>query len=515
MAEEFNIDDYNTITEGAATILFPKANDVFYNPIQHFNRDMSTAAIRTWQKQFLKEKREKLNRKNASKGITEVNPEKQNDKLGITILEALAASGLRSIRYAKEIDNVKKILSNDMSEEAVDSIKRNVKYNKVEDIVIPNKGDAMMVMYENRDAFKRFDVIDLDPYGSASPFIDGAVQSVSDGGLLCITCTDMAVLCSGGQTEACWAKYGSVPIPNNPYCHEMALRILLHAVQSSAARYRRTIVPLLSCSIDFYIRVFVKVYTSASMVKQAASKSSMVYHCTGCKSFAINPLGKCLQNGNNRVYKVNTGPTVNSTCNICGSKYHIGGPFYSNPIHDPEFVKEMLEHVKASEDRYKTHKRMIGMLTVISEELPLPFFYTSATLASTIRCNVPPLVTICSAILNKGYKVSISHTNCMALKTDAPPEVIWDIMRCWVKKNPITKKHNDSEVVSKILKIEPSFEADFTTHKDANPTSRKIKLVRFQENPTKFWGPKSRPKKRKETDSANDENIKKVKNTSN
>jgi len=40
MAEEFNIDDYNTITEGAATILFPKANDVFYNPIQHFNRDM-------------------------------------------------------------------------------------------------------------------------------------------------------------------------------------------------------------------------------------------------------------------------------------------------------------------------------------------------------------------------------------------------------------------------------------------------------------------------------------------
>ena len=58
-------------------------------------------------------------------------------------MEALAASGLRSIRYAKEIDNVKKILSNDMSEEAVDSIKRNVKYNKVEDIVIPNKGDAM------------------------------------------------------------------------------------------------------------------------------------------------------------------------------------------------------------------------------------------------------------------------------------------------------------------------------------------------------------------------------------
>ncbi|KAG4093089.1 N2,N2-dimethylguanosine tRNA methyltransferase [Neocallimastix lanati (nom. inval.)] len=514
MGEEFNIDDYNTITEGAATILFPKANDVFYNPIQHFNRDMSTAAIKTWQKQFLKEKKQKMNRKNNNQNNNnEATPEQKNEKLGITILEALAASGLRSIRYAKEIGNVKKILSNDMSEEAVDSIKRNVKYNKVEDIVIPNKGDAMMVMYENRDLFKRFDVIDLDPYGSASPFLDGAVQSVSDGGLLCITCTDMAVLCSSGQTEACWAKYGGVPIPNSPYCHEMALRILLHAVQSSAARYRRTIVPLLSCSIDFYIRIFVKVYTSASKVKQAASKSSIVYHCTKCKSFAINPFGRCLKNGTSTVYKVNVGPNVDSKCNICGSKYHIGGPFYSDPIHDPEFVKEMLEHVKESEDKYKTHKRMLGMLTVISEELPIPFFYTSSTLASTLRCNVPPLVTLCSAILNKGYKVSLSHTNCMAIKTDASPETIWDIMRCWVKKNPLTKKHDDSEIVAKILKIEPSFEADFSIHKDANPTSRKIKLVRFQANPTKNWGPKSRPKKRKESNSNKTNKAQKVQKT--
>ena len=67
------------------------------------------------------------------------------------------------------------------------------------------------------------------------------------------------------------------------------------------------------------------------------------------------------------------------------------------------------------------------------------------------------IIDISSAILNKGYKVSISHTNCMAIKTDASPEVIWDIMRCWVKKNPLTKKHNDSEVVTKILKIEPRY----------------------------------------------------------
>ena len=32
--------EFDTVTEGAATILFPKTNQVFYNPVQEFNRDL-------------------------------------------------------------------------------------------------------------------------------------------------------------------------------------------------------------------------------------------------------------------------------------------------------------------------------------------------------------------------------------------------------------------------------------------------------------------------------------------
>jgi len=46
----------------------------------------------------------------------------------------------------------------------------------------------------------------------------------------------------------------------------MALRILLHSLSTSAARYRRYIVPTISCGIDFYIRVFVRVHESAAEV---------------------------------------------------------------------------------------------------------------------------------------------------------------------------------------------------------------------------------------------------------
>jgi tRNA (guanine26-N2/guanine27-N2)-dimethyltransferase len=52
--------------------------------------------------------------------------------------------------------------------------------------------------------------------------------------------------------------------------HEMALRLVLQQLQTSAGRYRRYIVPMVSCSIDFYLRLFVRVYTSPNGVKEAA-----------------------------------------------------------------------------------------------------------------------------------------------------------------------------------------------------------------------------------------------------
>jgi tRNA (guanine26-N2/guanine27-N2)-dimethyltransferase len=38
------------------------------------------------------------------------------------------------------------------------------------------------LMYNHRELKCRVDVVDLDPYGTASPFIDAAVQAVNDGG---------------------------------------------------------------------------------------------------------------------------------------------------------------------------------------------------------------------------------------------------------------------------------------------------------------------------------------------
>ena len=51
-------------------------------------------------------------------------------------------------------------------------------------------------------------------------------------------------------------------------------------------------VQVLSLSIDFYIRVFVRVYTSAAETKNAATKLAYVWQSQGCESFTLQRLAR-------------------------------------------------------------------------------------------------------------------------------------------------------------------------------------------------------------------------------
>lgn len=192
-----------------------------------------------------------------------------------------------------------------------------------------NEGDAMSVMYSHRDEKNRFDVVDLDPYGSASIFIDGAVQSVRDGGLLCITCTDLAVLAGSSYPEKCFTSYGGTTTKAE-FSHEFALRLVLHTVATSAARYGRYIEPLLSLSIDFYLRIFVRVHTKPLEVKKLPSKTGLVYTCTGCQNWAEHRMGRVSNVDGREKFHPSQVPQVGSSCSECGSRYHVSiAPLFS------------------------------------------------------------------------------------------------------------------------------------------------------------------------------------------
>ncbi|XP_077380885.1 tRNA (guanine(26)-N(2))-dimethyltransferase isoform X2 [Festucalex cinctus] len=503
------------VKEGKAAILFPSANEVFYNPVQEFNRDLTCAVITEFSREVLAQRGVKVlvageeervvaslsDEADVQDGKAAVEEEAfvtatagQKCESGLRILEGLAASGLRSVRFALEVPGLQSVTANDFSYKAAALIARNAEYNKVGELLRASCKDASMLMYEMRGKNDRYDVIDLDPYGSPSSFLDAAVQSVSEGGLLCITCTDMAVL-AGNSSETCYSKYGSVSIKAK-YCHEMALRIILHSLDRHANVYQRYIQPLLSVSVDFYVRVFVRVFTGQATVKNSASKRALIYNCVGCGSFHLQKMGRRTNNGKNMKYSAATGPPVGSTCEHCGQRHQLGGPIWAEAIHDRAFVQKVLTAVSGNPSRFGTSKRIEGMLSMVIEELEdTPLYYTVDSLSSTLHCNTPPLLKFRSALLHAGHRVSLSHACKNAIKTDAPPAAIWDILRCWEKSNPVKReKLSEMTPAFKILSTEPSFEACFTVRDDANPQSRQRHLTRFQENPQAFWGPKARAK---------------------
>ncbi len=106
-----------------------------------------------------------------------------------------------------------------------------------------------------------------------------------------------------------------------------------------------------------------------------------------------------------------------------------------------------------------------------------------------------------SAILNAGYRVSLSHCYPSSIKTDAPPSVIWDLFQGAAKRQypdrtwprPLPEKPSAADY---LLNRTVTVVADFSAHPEANPNSRKQKLVRFQANPEKNWGPKAKAKSR-------------------
>ena len=309
----------------------------------------------------------------------------QQHQDGMKILEGLSASGLRSMRFGLEIPGVNKIIANDFDKHAVEIIEKNIKRNNLDHLVEASHNDAAMLMYQNRKMADRFDVIDLDPYGTAGPFLDAAVQSVRDGGLLCITCTDGGTLC-GNFGEKSFSIYGGLPL-RSKFCHEMALRIILRSIESHAATYSRYIVPVLSLSVDFYFRLFVRVYSGQLKTKFTASHTGMVYQCVGCSSYSVQPFCDALPAKNDTYKFVPTrGPPVNKECEHCGYQHQMGGPIYLGPLHDVDFVDRIISRAVTEPEKFNTAKRIEGMLSVVSEEIETPLYYETDGLYHVVRC---------------------------------------------------------------------------------------------------------------------------------
>jgi tRNA (guanine26-N2/guanine27-N2)-dimethyltransferase len=309
--------------------------------------------------------------------------EERDTRPQFRILDALSATGLRALRYAQELPFNTQVTANDLSKAAVEAIKLNVKHNRLEKKIKTSVGNANAHMYSFvaqegvGGPGNKYHVIDIDPYGTAVPFLDAAVQATADNGLLCVTCTDTGVFNSMGYAEKAFALYGGLP-GRGDHCHEIGLRLILHSITTTAAKYGIAIEPLLSLSIDYYARVFVRVKRSPADVKFLANKTMLVYTCDhGCGAWKPQFMMRAAEQQGKKgsvwhKHTVAQAPTADRLCECCGSKMHVAGPMYGGPLHNPAFIQKILDLASTlDKETYKTLPRIEGMLSLAQEEMAL------------------------------------------------------------------------------------------------------------------------------------------------
>ncbi|KAK6051372.1 N2,N2-dimethylguanosine tRNA methyltransferase, partial [Cooperia oncophora] len=349
-------------------------------PVKDHGFNVSVSVLR----EFVRSRMASVSNGQAEKCTDEPKAKKQNLVLfekedgSIRILDALSASGLRALRFSQEVEKVDFVVANDFSENAVESIKENIRLNGVEDKVRATFGDAVSDVMRSSSALTNGFTLLIRPM---VPFCILGIRGYSAlrrGGYsfscfctLCATEALASILC-GNTPETCYNKYGSTTV-RLKCCHEMALRILLRAIDSQANKYTRYIEPLLSISVDFYVRVFVRLHTGARMAKESGTKVGNLLACSGCHSLEVVPILKKVEDGKSLKY---TTGVVRQTlmggdnkCVHCGHPVHQAGPIWTGAIHNREFVEGILKRLKETpeEERLGTHSRLLGVLTNVSE----------------------------------------------------------------------------------------------------------------------------------------------------
>ncbi|UCF12151.1 MAG: tRNA (guanine(10)-N(2))-dimethyltransferase [Thermoplasmatales archaeon] len=333
-----------------------KDNKPFYNPSMELSRDLSIV-INQWI----------------------IN----NCKKHAHLLDGLGASGIRGVRLANELDGDFDVTINDWNEKAFSLIKKNLELNKLDNVIVSQKNLNVLLSENN------YHYIDIDPFGSPAHFVDSAIRSVYNHGLIACSATDTAALC-GIYPNVCLRRYGARTFQSSVK-HEIGLRILLGFICRETAKYDKGIEPIISYSTDYYFRVYVKIRNGKSYANKSMENFSV-----------ISPKEILIFSDNDE---------------------HDMGPLWLGKLHNKKAIKEIRTLLFKKE--LNTKNSLWKLLSLFEEEANAPpFFYTTDDIASFLKMAPPKIEKIFEKLTNKGYKVFRTHFSSTGFKTNAPLDEI-------------------------------------------------------------------------------------------
>lgn len=355
---------------------------VFYNPRMEFNRDLSVLALQVY--------------------IDGYAPRKP-----VIAVEPLAATGIRALRYALEVEGILRVYASDIDRMAYDIMGLNVALNNAWGRVQVYNWDANALMYYLKSRNVPVLAVDIDPYGSPAPFMDAAISLVGNGGILMVTATDTAVL-EGSRRFKALRRYG-VNIVKTPCSREVAIRSLLSYIARVAAGHDKWVKPLLSTYVDYYVRLVIQVFRSSRRA-QDMLEGSLGY------AYYYPELGYT---------------TMRDEGFKPESKRIKLGPLWVGELQNTEFIEAMIDKLRGSHSYLRTRERLQQLLVTLREEAMVQddLYQRLDAITSTLKIPTPSKRRVVEELRSRGFKATLTHLHPVAIRTNATIEELINILK--------------------------------------------------------------------------------------
>ncbi len=320
----------------------------------------------------------------------------RQEKGQLRVLDAMTGCGVRPLRYGLEA-GADWVWANEGNPDLANILEQNLRSLPPDRIQITHQ-NAREVLLTCGAQGKRFDLIDVDNFGSPSCFIPLALEAIHLEGLLYLTSTDGRS--TGGREPDISLKTFGAYARSHPAVHEQGLRLLIGQAAQGAASIGLGVEPLFSLFTGQVHRAMVRVVKHPTITPQIYGFVAYCHRCGHFQTVEWRHLGR-----------VNC-PGCSA---IPDSTPVVSGPLWLGPLHSPSAIAAMIP--LAEEWGWRDQAKLLEVMAG-EADLP-PYYYPLGAIGRFGHMDIPNRDRLISALRCRGYRAAITHVDPQAVKTNA------------------------------------------------------------------------------------------------
>ena len=325
-------------------------------------------------------------------GVLAAAVERQN-RGSLRILETMGGCGVRSLRYWHE-SQADYLWVNEGNPQLNSIIQKNLASTIANDCYRITHWDAHRVFFDCYQRRDYYDLVDVDCFGSAVPYLNTMLWATKIGGLMYLTSTDGRTL-TGHPPSKSVKIYGAIA-RSHPAKHEQALRLLIGTTQQQATSKGLGIEPVFSWFTGQTYRLMLRLVAKPRLNENNYGFLAYCHYCGNYHTISWQKLNKV-------------------GCSCDRPNVTVSGAMWLGKLHDALTLKSYWDLAQNWE-----WQQAIDLLTLLLGEINFPpYFYTLREIGNRGKLDLPKRSHLIQVLQHHGYQAAPTHINPQALKTNA------------------------------------------------------------------------------------------------